>query len=101
MPIVPLLFACAALALVWLAILARRRWPLTVARATAAGGADGGPAAGRSARWSRWIATTSARFERTDTNERILRSSEIQAARQPDEALLVDDSIGAELPTPA
>src|SRR5262249_5527723 len=38
-------------------------------------------------------------FERTDTNERILRLvGQIETARQPGEVVLVDDSIGAELP---
>jgi hypothetical protein len=38
-------------------------------------------------------------YERTDTNERILKLvSEAEAARRPDERLIVDESIGAELP---
>jgi hypothetical protein len=38
-------------------------------------------------------------FERTDTNERILLlARQIEAARQPGEVVLIDDSIGAELP---
>ena len=63
-----------------------------------------------SARW--WSAWCSSRcrlvsldryyrraFERSDTNERILRLvAEIEAARRPGEVLLVDDGIGAELP---
>jgi hypothetical protein len=38
-------------------------------------------------------------FERTDTNERILLLvSQVESARLTDEVVLVDDSIGAELP---
>jgi hypothetical protein len=38
-------------------------------------------------------------FERSDTNERILRvTREIQAARRADEPVLVDESIGTEMP---
>jgi 4-amino-4-deoxy-L-arabinose transferase-like glycosyltransferase len=97
MPVVPLLFACAALALVRAAELAAQRWPggrrlpllmallvglVLVALPTFA--------------LDRYYQRT---FERTDTNERILKLvSEVEAARRPDERLIVDESIGAELP---
>jgi 4-amino-4-deoxy-L-arabinose transferase-like glycosyltransferase len=97
MPIVPLLFGCAGSFLVWLALLARARWPSTRRRPLLAAlmvgmllAALALPSLDRYYRRA---------FERTDTNERImLLVSQIDAARQPGEMILVDDSIGAELP---
>jgi hypothetical protein len=97
MPVVPLLFAAAAFALVWLALLARAHWPGTRRRPLLAAlmigmllAALALPSLDRYYRRA---------FDRTDTNERILLLiSQIEAARQPSETILVDDSIGAELP---
>ena len=97
MPIVPLLFACAALTLIVLAEVAGRRWPASRRRPLLAALAIGLvlvalPTISLDRYYQR-------AFERTDTNERILRLlSEVEAARRPDEPLLIDDSIGAELP---
>jgi 4-amino-4-deoxy-L-arabinose transferase-like glycosyltransferase len=97
MPIVPLLFGCAALTLVWLARWARDRWPGTRRRPLLAALMVGMllvalPLASLDRYYGR-------AFERTDTNERILRlTAEIQSARQAGETVLIDDSIGAELP---
>ncbi|MCC6175783.1 MAG: glycosyltransferase family 39 protein [Chloroflexi bacterium] len=98
MPLVPLLFASAAVGLVWFgSVLAallpavRRRW-LSVALAGLAVMLSTAPLASLGRYYAR-------SFERADTNERILRlSAEIQAARQPAEAVLVDEAIGSELP---
>jgi len=97
MPIVPLLFACAALTLVVLAETMRRRWPNSRRRPLLAALMVGLVLVA--------LPTTSLdryygrAFERTDTNERILRLvAEVEAARRPGEALLIDDSIGSELP---
>jgi hypothetical protein len=97
MPIVPLLLACAACALVWLALFARTRWPATRRRPLLAALMVGMLLAALALlpldRYYRRA------FERTDTNERILRLvDQIEAARQPGETILVDDRIGAELP---
>jgi hypothetical protein len=97
MPIVPLLFACAGLTLVTLAELARRRWPRGRRRPLLAALVVGLvlvtlPTISLDRYYQRL-------FDLTDTNERILRLvAEVEAARRPGELLLVDDSIGAELP---
>ena len=97
MPIVPLLFACSALTLVSLAEVARRRWPVA-RREPLLGALVVGlvlvtlPTISLDRYYRR-------AFERSDTNERILRLvAEVEAARRPGEALLVDDGIGVELP---
>lgn len=97
MPIVPLLLACAALTLVWLALLVRARWPKTRRRPLLAALMIGMLLASLALlpldRYYRRA------FERTDTNDRILLlMSQIQAQGRPREVVLVDDSIGAELP---
>jgi 4-amino-4-deoxy-L-arabinose transferase-like glycosyltransferase len=97
MPIVPLLFACAALALIWLVMVGLWRWSISPRRALLAALLVGlFLAALPLAALDRYYARA---LERTDTNERILKLvSEIEAARRPDELVLVDESIGAELP---
>jgi 4-amino-4-deoxy-L-arabinose transferase-like glycosyltransferase len=97
MPIVPMLFACAALTLVWVAILARQHWPYARRRPLLAALMVGMLLAALPlASLDRYYRRA---FERTDTNARILSLvGQIQAARQPEEAILVDDSIGSELP---
>jgi 4-amino-4-deoxy-L-arabinose transferase-like glycosyltransferase len=97
MPIVPLLFACSALTLVWLAELARGHWPVA-RRAPLLGALVVGlvlvalPTISLDRYYRR-------AFERSDTNERILRLvAEVEAARRPGEVVLVDDGIGSELP---
>jgi 4-amino-4-deoxy-L-arabinose transferase-like glycosyltransferase len=96
MPIVPLLFACAGLTLVWLAELARRRWPTTERRPLLAALMAGMlltalPLISLDRYYLR-------AFERTDTNARILKlADEIEAARRPGELVLVDEGVGAEL----
>jgi 4-amino-4-deoxy-L-arabinose transferase-like glycosyltransferase len=97
MPIVPLLLACAALALVWLAILARQRWPRFRRRPLLAALMIGMLLAALPlGSLDRYYQRA---FERTDTNARILALiGQIEAARQPEETILVDDSIGSELP---
>jgi 4-amino-4-deoxy-L-arabinose transferase-like glycosyltransferase len=97
MPVVPLLFACGALALVHVAELAAQRWrggrrrPLLMALLVGLV-----LVALPTFALDRYYQRT---YERTDTNERILKLvSEVQAARRPDERLIVDESIGAELP---
>jgi hypothetical protein len=97
MPIVPLLLGCAALTLVWLAILARRRWPRMSRRPLLAALMIGMLLAALPlASLDRYYRRA---FERTDTNARILALiGQIEATRQPEEAVLVDDSIGSELP---
>ena len=97
MPIVPLLFACAAFTLVILADLARRRWPGSRRRPLLAALLIGLTlVALPTISLDRYYQRA---FERSDTNERILRLvAEIEAARRPDEVVIVDDSIGAELP---
>lgn len=98
MPIVPLFLVCALYALVWLAERARRRRPILERRPLLAALMVGLVLAALPLisldRYYQRI------FELTDTNARILRLvDEVQAARRPDEELLVDDSIGAELPS--
>ena len=99
MPLVPLLFACAAAALVGLTARARSALagtgrdrlvvPLAVALAL---GLVLGPLLPLGRYYDRALA-------RTDTNERILRlTAEIEAARRPGEVVLVDEGIGTELP---
>jgi hypothetical protein len=97
MPIVPLLLACAALTLVWLAILARQRRARLRRRPLLAALMIGMLLAALSlASLDRYYRRA---FERTDTNVRILTLvGQIEAARQPEEAILVDESIGSELP---
>jgi 4-amino-4-deoxy-L-arabinose transferase-like glycosyltransferase len=97
MPIVPLLFACAAFALLRLAESARAHWPKTGRRPLLAALMVGMLLAALPlASLDRYYART---FERSDTNQRILRlTSQIEAARRDGEIVLVDDSIGAELP---
>lgn len=97
MPIVPLLFACAAFTLVVLADLARRRWPGSRRRPLLAALLIGLTlVALPTISLDRYYQRA---FERSDTNERILRLvAEIEVARRPDEVVLIDDSIGAELP---
>ena len=97
MPVIPLLFACAALTLVWLALLARERWPASRRRPLLAALVMGMLLAALPlASLDRYYRRA---FERTDTNERILRLvDQVDAARKPGEPILVDDSIGAELP---
>ena len=96
-PIVPLLFTCAGLGVVWLFQVGSRRWPgrrpaiqmigaLVVAVLLVL------PLLGLGRYYERALS-------RTDTNERILRfTAEIQAARQEDEPVLIDEGIGSELP---
>jgi len=99
MPLVPLLFASAAAALVGLTLRARAAVagagrerlvvPLTVALGLML---VLGPLLPLARYYERALS-------RTDTNERILRlTTEIEAARQPGEVVLVDEGIGAELP---
>jgi hypothetical protein len=97
MPIVPLLFACAALALVWLVTLTLQRWPSTRRRPLLAALLVGlFLAALPLISLDRYYQFT---LGRTDTNDRILKLvAEIGAARRPEELVLVDESIGAELP---
>jgi 4-amino-4-deoxy-L-arabinose transferase-like glycosyltransferase len=97
MPVVPLLFSCAALTLVLLAELAVqrspgwRRRPLLVALIVGLA-----LIAMPTISLDRYYRRA---FDRSDTNERILKLvAEVEAARRPGEAVLVDDSIGAELP---
>ncbi len=103
MPIVPLLFAAAA---AWVAhaaapALAQRAalatlLPWRAALVFAAPVAAGLLVIGSIAPLGRYYARA---FERSDTNERIVRlSAEIAQARQADEPVLVDEAIGAELP---
>jgi len=97
MPVGPLLLTCACYALVWLAERARRLRPDFQRRPLLAALMIGLmltalPLASLDRYYRR-------AFERSDTNERILKLvGEVQAARAPTEMLLVDDSIGAELP---
>lgn len=97
MAIVPLLFAAACAALVWLAAVAGRRWPERRRLALLAAFLAGLllvalPLAALDRYYARALA-------RSDTNERIVRLvAEIQAARRPDEVVLVDEGIGSELP---
>ena len=97
MPIVPLLFGCAAFALVWLALLARARWPTTRRRPLLAALMIGMLLAALAlASLDRYYRRA---FERTDTNERILLlSARSRQHGSPGRRVLVDDSIGAELP---
>jgi 4-amino-4-deoxy-L-arabinose transferase-like glycosyltransferase len=97
MPIVPLLLACAALTLIVIAELARRRWPSARRRLQLGTLAVGLVlVALPTISLDRYYRRA---FERTDTNERIFRLlTEIEVARRPDEIVLVDESIGAELP---
>jgi hypothetical protein len=97
MPIVPLLFAGAAFTLVELAETARRRWPAGGRRPLLAALVVGLVlVALPTVSLDRYYGRA---FERTDTNERILRLvTEIEAARQPGEPVVIDDSIGGELP---
>ena len=99
MPLAPLLFACAAAALVGLVIRARTALA-TTGRAhlvlPLAGALVLGLVLGPLLPLARYYDRALAR---SDTNERILRlTAEIQAARQPGELVLVDEAIGAELP---
>jgi hypothetical protein len=97
MPIVPLLFTCAALTVVLLAERVASRWPGSGRRAPLVALLVGllliaMPTISLDRYYQR-------AYDRTDTNERILRLlSEIEAARRPGESVLIDDSIGAELP---
>ena len=99
MPLAPLLFACAAAALIGVAQRSRAalagtgRERLVVPLATVLGVVlVVGPLLPLARYYERALS-------RTDTNERILRlMSEIDAARRPGEAVLVDEGIGAELP---
>lgn len=97
MPIVPLLLACACAALVVLVDWFRRRAPLTRRRPLLATLVVGLLLIGlQPIALDRYYQRT---FERTDTNERILTLvAEIETARRPDEIVLVDESIGSELP---
>jgi 4-amino-4-deoxy-L-arabinose transferase-like glycosyltransferase len=97
MPIVPLLFACAALALLWLAFAAARRWPGARRRPLLVALLVGLVlVAFPTFSLDRYYARI---FERSDTNERILHLvEEIEVARRPGEVVVFDDSIGAELP---
>ena len=101
MPIVPLLFAAIAAAVVhgpvgladrWAAPTEARRRAIRIAAAIGAGVLLVAPLLSLDRYYAR-------AFERSDTNERILRlSAEIAAARRPDEAVLLDEAIGSELP---
>jgi hypothetical protein len=97
MPIAPLLFACAAVALVLVVRAAILRRPAWQPRLRVAGVAVSLllvvlPLLALGRYYERT-------FSRSDTNERIMRlTAEIRAARQPDEAVLIDDGIGSELP---
>jgi hypothetical protein len=97
MPIVPLLYACAGLALAAaVPAVADRRpaWRMTVPLVGVAIGLALVllPLVALGRYYDRTLV-------RSDTNERILRlTAEIQAARRPDEVVLIDDGIGSELP---
>ena len=103
MPIVPLLFTATACFLVHgmqtlvsgrvgAATLGRQRGAVTLGALIAAVLLVAAPLAPL----GRYYGRT---FERSDTNERILRlSAEIAASRRPDEMVLIDESIGTELP---
>jgi 4-amino-4-deoxy-L-arabinose transferase-like glycosyltransferase len=97
MPIVPLLFACSALTLVSLAEVARRRGPVARREPLLVALVVGLVlVALPTISLDRYYRRA---FERSDTNERILRLvAEVEGARRPGEVLLVDDGIGAELP---
>ena len=97
MPVVPLLFTCAAFSLTLVAETVRRRRPGSRRRPLLAALVVGLMlVALPTLALDRYYART---FERSDTNERILRLvGEVGAARRPGETLLLDDGIGAELP---
>jgi 4-amino-4-deoxy-L-arabinose transferase-like glycosyltransferase len=97
MPIVPLLFACASLALVTAVSFIRCRRPEWRTGALIVGVGVAVvlaivPLVGLARYYDRALS-------RSDTNERILRlTSEIQAARRDGEMVLIDEGIGSELP---
>jgi glycosyltransferase AglD len=93
MPLVPLLFATGSVALVALVRALGERRPTMLAAGVVVGVLLVlAPLIPLDRYYDRALA-------RSDTNERILRlTAEIQAARQPDEPVLIDDGIGSELP---
>jgi 4-amino-4-deoxy-L-arabinose transferase-like glycosyltransferase len=97
MPIVPLLLAAAGIGLVSVAGWVGRNWPAAGRRPVVAALLVGLVLAALPlVSLDRYYRRA---FERSDTNARIFRlAADIEAARRPQEVVLVDDSIGSELP---
>jgi 4-amino-4-deoxy-L-arabinose transferase-like glycosyltransferase len=102
MPIAPLLFAAAGLALVGFGGLAAARVDPSDGRVAAIRvGVAAVVVVGLLVLAPLWPLGRyyERAFERSDTNERIFRlTDEIWAARRPDELVLIDETIGSELP---